>query len=153
MFVQRRPVSAELWSKSLLAWEHNTPPSPALWGSSSLGPSGHYRYRQLRLLSNNTISRNFQLPLMAQCRSPAFRKCPRECLCEPDALVAKQHLEKPVGPLTAWLESLCTFCSLYSLWMFVAENRVCMTLCYTSIMWLDMLILNQKFKWEMCWVL
>lgn len=74
-----------------------------------------------------------------------------ECLCEPKAFTAKQHLEKPVGLLTAWLESLCTcwvaFCSL---WMIVKGNTVCAALCYTSIMWQDTLILNWKLKWEMC---
>lgn len=129
-------------------------PFLCLWGSSSPAPPGLNRYTLLRLLSNNTISRYFQLPLMAQCASSTFRKCQKVCLCEPKALAAKQHLEKPVGLFTAWLESLCTcwvaFCTL---WMIAVEDRVCTALCYTSIMWQDMLILNWKFKWEMCRVL
>lgn len=44
------------------------------------GPPGLYRYALLCSLSNNTTSRYLRLPLMAQCRSPAFRKCQRVCV-------------------------------------------------------------------------
>ncbi len=44
--------------------------------SSPSGPSGLYRYTLLHLLSNNTLSMYFQLPLMAQWRWPHLQEVP-----------------------------------------------------------------------------
>lgn len=133
-------VAACVWSRrssSLFCTVSLSPP----------GPPGLYRCTPLSSLSNNTISGYFQLSLMAECRGAAFRTAGRDCLClNPEPSPQSSTWKNQSRLFTTWPESLCTcwvaFCSS---WMIVAGNRMCTTLCYTSIMGQGMLILNWKF--------